>query len=250
MKSVLRFLLSIYVLPKNIILYMYGTVKCHDAVVNELCSKGFYIYSDRLSKKDIVELREDYEKLLDENIVDSDGQLNGRIYKQGEISSLVSKYVKIYGVIANKYFNTSHVDCELTMYQKSVHELDMSNIPGGKFHMDDNKKNLKFFIYLSDVSIKNGPFRYVPKTHGLYNIKKILKWWLWEITLKRKYLYVSDFENMELKNRAESVLGKSGTVFCADTTGYHAASVVERGCRLVLVISFAEKRLDPYALLN
>jgi hypothetical protein len=41
------------------------------------------------------------------------------------------------------------------------------------------------------------------------------------------------------------ILGGSGTIFCGDTTGYHTASVVGEGERLVMVISFAEARINP-----
>lgn len=251
LKKVIRFILALYVLPKNIGLYLYGPrTRRGDVIIDNLYREGFYVYPDLLPDEDIQLLKDDHERLLSSNQVENIGQLAGRIYDDKAISPLVNKYVEFFSPIAEDYFNYKNIDCELTMYQKSIRQDDMLNIPGGEFHMDDNKKNLKFFIYLTSVTIKNGPFTYLAKSHGIFNVKKILKWFLWEITHKRKFLYASDTENKIMRVKAIPVLGGSGTILCADTTGYHAASQVIEGERLVMVVSFSEKRFNPYALVK
>lgn len=237
-------------MPKNLLLFLYGPKKTVDEVVKNIKQAGYYMYEGKLSKDEVQQLREECLDLLSTEEVDVSGQTKGRVYKQGSLSQLVSKYINNYKSIAVNYFNDNNVECELSMYQKSLPEKSLDNVPGGVFHMDDNKKNLKFFIYLSDVNLDNGPFMYVPNTHGINSIKKMIKWWFWEVFLLRKYLYVTEAENERLKKLSVPITGDCGTVFCADTTGYHAASTVISGERLVLVISFAEKRLDPYAFLS
>jgi hypothetical protein len=248
MKVLLRFFISFFVLPKNIILYYWVKRKNCNSIVRQLHKQGMCILEDRLTKSEVEGLVNDYQLLLESIEAGDSGQLKGRVYKQGVLSPVVGTYVDRFLPIAVEYFNNKDIDCELTIYQKSLPEVDVENIPGGEFHMDDNKKNLKFFIYLKDVALANGPFAYVKNSHGLLNMKKLYKWWLWEITSKRKYLYTSIAENKSMRKASAPVLGKSGTIFCADTTGYHSATPVKKGGRLVMVISFAETRANPYYL--
>tara|TARA_R110002050_G_scaffold57423_3_gene128980 strand:+ start:119741 stop:120538 length:798 start_codon:yes stop_codon:yes gene_type:complete len=250
MKFIIRPVLTLYVFPKNILLYLSGSRVKNNQAVNALSQEGFYIYPDLLPEGDVQALKNDYLELYSKKLVENSGQMNGRIYANKAISPLVQVYVDRFSIIAANYFGCKEIDCELTMYQKSEPQQDIANIPGGEFHMDDNKKNLKFFIYLSDVTITNGPFSYLPKTHGILSATKMIKWFLWEVSLQRRFLYVSAKNNKRMASIAVPVLGGSGTVSCVDTTGYHAAMQVHKGERLVMVVSFAEKRYDPYRFIE
>jgi len=250
MKFIIRPILALYILPRNIFLYLLGARTKDKPAVEALYTEGFYIYPDLLAPDDVQALKSDYLELYNKTQVDMTGQLNGRLYENKAISPLVKKYVDRFRSTAADYFGYKEIDCELTMYQKSIHQEDEDNIPGGEFHMDDSKKNLKFFIYLTDVSISNGPFSYLPKTHGISSVTKILKWFLWEVTLQRRFLYVNEKSNKKMASIAVPILGKSGTILCVDTTGYHAATQVSDGERLIMVVSFSEKRYDPYRLIQ
>ena len=39
-------------------------------------------------------------------------------------------------------------------YQHTLPETNLDNVPGGEFHVDDNKTNIKYFIYLKEVTLK------------------------------------------------------------------------------------------------
>ncbi|MBT7555997.1 hypothetical protein HN615_03610 [Candidatus Woesearchaeota archaeon] len=58
-------------------------------------------------------------------------------------------------------------------------------------------------------------------------------------------MYTGKCEQQGMFRAGTPILGGSGTIFCGDTTGYHTASVVGEGERLVMVISFAEARINP-----
>jgi hypothetical protein len=248
LKRLFRAILTIYVMPKNYLLYISGGVnrdKCK--VTDSLCENGYYVYAEPLTEAELGGLNQVYSDLANSEKIDTEGQLTGRILMPHKKSQLVSSYIDRFTPVAQNYFNQVNIEVELTLFQKSEVQSDLNNIPGGAFHSDDNKKNLKFFIYLTDVSENNGPFLLSPKTHG-FTLRRIFPWCMWEITGLRKYIYVEKLP--ESAPPVMPVLGSAGTIFCADTTIYHKASPVIQGERRVLVISFAEKRFDPYKYLS
>lgn len=244
----IRSALALFIIPKNLFLYSLGCKKPSSSpVVNDLCAQGFHVFPEAIATEEVEKLKSIYQEMFDRIPVATSGQSNGRIMMPHLKSDVIRSYVDKFLPVAKEYFDHDGMQVELSMFQKSKVETDVDNIPGGGYHTDDNKKNVKFFIYLTDVTDKNGPFILSPNTHGPRTLRRILRWIGWEITTKRKYFYLDELP--EWAPAPIPVLGKAGTVFCADTTIYHKASRVEEGERLVLVISFAEKRLDPYRIL-
>lgn len=122
-------------------------------------------------------------------------------------------------------------------------EKSLADVPGGEeFHIDDGKKTLKFFLYLTDVTQENGPFCYIPKSHGILGWRKFFRIIKWNIFNEHFSLYFDEKE-IKQKNRVY-ICQDHGIVFCADTTGFHKATPLLYGQREILVVSFNEKRLD------
>jgi hypothetical protein len=206
-----------------------------------LTNNGFQILPERIGVEELDKLKADFLALRKRKPFDLTGQLAGRVYEHGPISQLAKCYVEKFQPIAEAYFGSKRVRCELSMYQKSWPKCDVNDVPGGEFHEDDNKRNLKFFIYLSDVTEDNGPFCYVPKTHGLRKPEKYIRWLLWEIFHARRFLYSYRLDKMQCELDEVKVTGPAGVVFCADTTGYHRASAPLAGEREVFVVSYTRK---------
>lgn len=84
------------------------------------------------------------------------------------------------------------------------------------FHYDiDSFKFLKFFIYLTDVGIDNGPHVIIANTHKKKN---------WRQKLNRR---MTDKQAVELfdSDRINIMLGKAGEGFFEDTFSYHKGMV-------------------------
>ena len=209
----------------------------------ELFEKGYYKFNEVLDQTAVQNLRQDFKRLETHNTAEKTGQLTGRLFHNGPISNLAEKFATHYRPMAEAYFESQNIRCELTMYQRSLPLTDRSEVPGGEFHVDDNKRNLKFFVYLTDVDKDHGPFCYVPKTHGFRGFKTFVRWLLWEIFRKRTFLYGFLINNEQLRKKEIPIYGKAGTCFCADTTGYHRASMVKNGEREVFVVSFTRNFL-------
>ena len=129
----------------------------------------------------------------------------------------------------------------MTYYQISQPTNSLRNVPGGNFHVDDNKPNIKLFVYLTDVDENNGPFCLVPNT-GSWKLKgSKLRAIFWEIFRLRFFLYnfLVDYSMYESKKKLFT--GVSGTHFLADTTCLHKDTPVLEGLRKVAVVSFNKK---------
>lgn len=164
------------------------------------------------------------------------GQDTGRVSKNGLLDHRLKPITDKFRVIAVNYLNSNKVKLELTYFQVSRPQDHEDNVPGGAFHLDDNKPNIKFFVYLSDVGPINGPFKVIPKAHGLTRAKvgRFLRWSLFK---NRSALYAGPSANLG-DTEAVTVLGDSGFCFAVDTTAWHMAEPVIVGERRVFVCSF------------
>jgi len=225
---------------RNILLeIVYSTNRKFEFAGCELLgSNGYAIFPNKLDEVELSALKKDFLEIQRKKTFETSGQLAGRLYAHGAISALSTDYIEKFQPIAEAYFGSKKIRCELTMYQKSWPKTDINDIPGGEFHEDDNKRNMKFFIYLTDVSNDNGPFSYVPKTHGLRRPEKYIRWLFWEIFHSRKYLYHYQLDQRICELEEVKITGQAGTIFCADTTGYHRASTPLAGERDVFVVSY------------
>ena len=129
----------------------------------------------------------------------------------------------------------------------------------------DNFQNcycLKGFLYLEDCSIKNGAFRYIPKTHILvrefFEINKKKK-----LTLNNNLKSLVDFinqnilcfkKNQKLINELEEIVnkpeksleyvveGKAGTLILFDTNGIHGGVSVSEGYRKIARFHLVDRK--------
>lgn len=219
------------------------SVESSNLVVRNLKKKSIHIFEEPISPQAVLALLRDFEQLKSKYSLDHNGQLTGRIYAQGTLSTLLDNYAKNLQSYVKDFFNTSDIKVEISYYQESYPSKSIQDIPGGEYHVDDNKANLKYFIYLSDVDLSGGPFSCVPET-GTWRLKNSLwRGLLWELTRSRQYLYGSMIDASLYTQREIAIEGCAGTHFLVDTTALHRAQPVLNGCRKVVVISFNRKIL-------
>jgi ectoine hydroxylase-related dioxygenase (phytanoyl-CoA dioxygenase family) len=103
------------------------------------------------------------------------------------------------------------------------------------WHRDwDDVVNLKFFVYLSDVTAEHGPFTFAPGTHPYGAV---------ELEVEGR---LTDEEMTRLVPREEWVVctGGPGTVVIADTCGYHKGGKPVKGDRLLWTAQFTSGAAD------
>jgi hypothetical protein len=97
------------------------------------------------------------------------------------------------------------------------------------WHRDwDDEINLKYFVYLSDVTARHGPFTFAPRTHPRGRHR---------LDIRER---LSDDEMAERVPRRDWVMctGDPGTVVIADTCGHHKGGKPEVGDRLLWTAQF------------
>jgi len=101
------------------------------------------------------------------------------------------------------------------------------------FHFDMERiKWLKFFVYLNDVRLENGPHAFVLGTHRAGSQPKEFR--------RRGYARIPD-ENMRGVYPAQKIrefIGQAGTAILEDTRGYHKGSPPAQGARLILQMEY------------
>lgn len=103
------------------------------------------------------------------------------------------------------------------------------------FHFDlDRIKWLKFFVYLTDVTAETGPHVYIRGSHRRAGKPTAL--------LRHGYRRLNDDEIRKYYSEEDiiEIVGPRGTIFAADTSGFHKGKPPVTGSRLVLQIEYAD----------
>lgn len=102
------------------------------------------------------------------------------------------------------------------------------------YHFDlDRLKWLKFFVYLSDVEINDGPHCYIKGSHKLFSKPYSL--------MKKGYKRISDeelFNHIDKKNE-KIITGKKGKIFVGDSSAFHKAMNSTNNVRIMLQLEYA-----------
>lgn len=109
---------------------------------------------------------------------------------------------------------------------------------GGGWHRDSMfESQFKAILYLSDVGAENGPFQYVPGSHGKLNVLRTVP-----ITRPPNE---KDFEDAELQDwlsrrraRVDTLPGQAGDVIIVDTRGIHRGEPIRAAARYALTNYF------------
>lgn len=139
------------------------------------------------------------------------------------------------GEVAGQYFGGDPMVMSVAMW-KSYPSASGQSASAQQFHYDgDRPLFLKMFVYLEDVAADGGPHVYVPGTHG-----KKPRW-----LLSGARLTDDQIRRQYPEDQWKVITGRKGTVFFADTQGFHKGMNVVRGSRSMMQINFASDRFGP-----
>jgi hypothetical protein len=137
--------------------------------------------------------------------------------------------------LAGRYLGVTPIVDILTMWWSAVFEEGSASEAAQLFHFDmDKPRWLKLFVYLTDVDESAGPHVYVERSHRLRS-DKIGR------LLRRGYTRIPDNDIVDAygKESLRSIVGTAGTIFVADTIGFHKGLPPAGKERLVLQLSYA-----------
>lgn len=135
--------------------------------------------------------------------------------------------------IARKYLECEPIFDFPAMWWSTPFLKNASEEAAQLFHFDlDRLKWLKIFIYLTDVTLENGPHQFIRGSHTPGSKPSAL--------LKRGYARIQDEDIFKYhnKNDLRIVTGDAGTVFAEDTKCWHKGTPLILGNRLVLELQY------------
>ncbi len=132
--------------------------------------------------------------------------------------------------VAQAYLRCRPVFLGCCMWWSTAFSDEASSEAAQLYHFDmDHVKFLKIFVYLTDVDEDQGPHVMVRNTHR-----------------RKSGAFLDDrrYSDEEIlahysADRIVSIAGPAGTMFAEDTSGFHKASPVNRGHRLLLQLQYA-----------
>lgn len=132
--------------------------------------------------------------------------------------------------VAARYFGTAAVRGKLPYLMSEVLEPAPGIEP---WHIDCIRPTLKAFLHLGDVTLENGPLRYIPSSHVVDAAREELFFRICESGLGKAYF--DEAENARLDAKATAVEAPANTLVFFDNRGLHASSFCKRGIRVVVV---------------
>ncbi|HVY06734.1 MAG TPA: phytanoyl-CoA dioxygenase family protein [Burkholderiales bacterium] len=209
---------------------------------------GIYVFAERLPASLLTALQRSVSTLpayfrsgKDEDIpfrrgVDGTGLFDIR-ESDLMVPSAIQEYVTnpVWHFIAGKYFNAPPVHDETVAWWTFPQPAEFASLGAQMFHSDRRRLSfVKFFVYLTDVTTRNGPHVVVPGSHRHRPLR---------LRSDRRY---EDSEVIAGCKRAPvEALGEAGTVIAVDTQALHKGKMLERDHRLILEIQLSTDLLGP-----
>ena len=158
--------------------------------------------------------------------------------KNNFLKKMVSDYSKL------------NLETKSTLAGKVVYQNDKQTNSGGDWHRDSDVKELKAMLYLSDVSLKNGPFSFIKGSKN-FDFKRRNK----EYSFLRKIIYILKglpskpprykndlvMKNQEAVKKIIKVTGNAGTLVVFDGSYVHRGDVIKSGIRYTITNYYSPK---------
>jgi hypothetical protein len=157
-----------------------------------------------------------------------------RVYGANNVSSLINTFARHAGLqgIATAY-NREDTKTAFTLAAKMPAAFG-NHGSGEGWHRDAFLRQFKAILYLSDVSLQNGPFQFVRDSHRPRQVLRDI----WTGGLRYMQYRLSEPEVARLLNKSPERLitytAKAGTLILVDTSSIHRGMPIEAGTRYAL----------------
>lgn len=213
-----------------------GSLENEEEILTLLKQYGVVILPNYISPKDLIDLKTEFEYLLSSP---DDASKKETPYSDGKAIRITRHNLDTESYpVTCRIFNAPFMEQFKNAYLTEKSELNeeifvVKDVKGSKHIANDMHfdviPTLKFFIYLTDTTAKNGAFTCVPKSH--LETKKIREASTKKISFKnREY-------TRKLEYNQEDVLpieGKAGTLIIFTSETFHKAGIVSEGERMVM----------------
>jgi len=210
--------------------YSYKLDDKYKLYVDELKEKGYCKIENFFDKEILHELRDETLELI---------KSNKNLKLRNEDHAMIDQPLFNTKTAAKIAFDDRLIEIAALFYNcipaigtSNLRQSYANNLPltgTNLFHRDFNStKIMKFFFYLNDVNIDNGPFTYVEGSN-----KKMFKDW----NIKQRW---QDKELAEIygEENIKHVTANVGDLLIGWTNGWHKGEKARKGSRMMLTINF------------
>jgi hypothetical protein len=225
-----------------------------DKIVAAINKDGYYIFENKLNDGLISSLQHYALKFEGELIPPAaDGRKKAKYdrknlvsprYQFDETTLLENKLIQGLTTdisilaIAQEYLGVKPIQDLTAMWWSTTFSKEASSEAAQLYHFDmDRFKFIKFFFYLTDVTLETGPHCYIRGTH------KHLPEKLW----RDGRILDHEIEAVIKKENWVEITGSKGSIIAVDTRGLHKGKPLLKGERLILQFEFANSLFGaPY----
>jgi hypothetical protein len=232
--------------------YQYSIVKYNEEEFGSaLYNQGILIAPEPLATNEIGEIDQActdvlvrYPEYVAHESNDADRRIYGidRLVDVRAINALAKKLLPLarqfYGVWDVKYF---------CMFGE-IKATDNNVGSGSGWHRDSPfRHQFKCIVYLTDVTDRNGPFEYIPKSHAFKEVEGVSN-------VLKSQLNQDRFEDQDISNLVKnklldpvsSITGTAGMILYADTRGLHRGKPLVAGMRRAITYYFYAEQIPHH----
>jgi len=207
----------------------------NEKILHDLISDGYSVVENYYPESECGKIRNEIDRLIGDypDSIHLLSKADTRIFGADKLSELINSFPSsdFLSSIANQYTQTLQ-DSAFTLAARM--DAKPGNLGSGEgWHRDAFFCQFKAILYVSDVSIDNGPFQLVSGSHKLWQIiKDIFKCKLHYMQDRIDTTQVDCLTNSN--NRLLSFPASAGTLLLVDTSIIHRGMPIKEGTRYAL----------------
>jgi len=203
-------------------------------IYDDIAENGYAILPEFYDSKTCAALRKEIDGLLDKypNFVHRQSDL--RIFGAENLSKQIRNFsdTKVGYDLVNAYWSTP-ARTAFTLAAKLPYSAENKG-SGEGWHRDSFFCQFKVIVYLTDVTVENGPFQYIRYSHKIHNVLQDIS--VANLRYNDTRIPESKIEKILLRDTSRLVTfdAPCGTAIIADTSGLHRGMPIRSGVRYAL----------------
>ncbi len=224
-----------------------------DSYLAQLRKDGFTVIENFYSKEQCKILRDEIDKLHEKHsdIVQVDEHdSDTRLFGAERFSSLIKEFYSNNFLldVAQNYFSGKIWNSNTLAARVDAKKGNLGS--GGGWHRDAHHFQFKAIVYLSDVSINNGPFQII---RGSHHSEQVLKDMITMDIDSQTTRYTNEEVQKVIDQRAEDykiLTAKAGTLVLADVSTIHTGMPIQTDSRYTLFNYYYPSYVDKNSKLK
>lgn len=208
--------------------------------VKEIRKNGICVIENYWNEDQCASAREDTDRLIKEfpEYVHPNAKADKRIYGANNASNIINEFNTdpLLSEVANLY-NEEPTKAAFTLAARMPYTPN--NLGSGEgWHRDAPIRQFKAIMYLSDVTLDNGPFQMISNSHSLKNV--LIDTWRGKLNYPQFRVSQEQVEKLISKHpqRLTTYTATAGTVILADVSSIHRGMPITSGTRYALTNYF------------